>query len=85
LKKKEKETKQKRKEKGKRRKPPSLLIPEPAVQISDGFLRNPLMRTSLLLIQPLHLPQHILMHHHHYKDLSQELVHVYLIIRYFRF
>ena len=36
------------------------------------------MRTSHMLIQPLHLQQQ-------YKDLSHELVHNNLIIRYFRF
>jgi hypothetical protein len=42
-----------------------------------------MMRTSLLLIQPLHLWLPLLMYHN-YKDLSQELVHMNSIIRYFR-
>jgi hypothetical protein len=42
------------------------------------------MRTSLLLIQPVHLQLHILLYHN-YKDLPQELVLVNSIIRYFCF
>lgn len=50
---------------------PERYIPKP---LPEGEL----MRTSHMLIHPQHLQSH-------YKDLSQELAHANLIIRYFRF